>query len=90
MEAKALALNINADITDDPTLSKRTIDQCKGSATCNNKEVVTFYHITHEKFDLVYVCTGCKQYWRVPEPTQEDLDMDSSWDGDEIKYEVDA
>ena len=85
-----MALNINADITDDPTLSKRTIKQCMGSTTCNNKEVVTFYHVTHEKFDLVYVCTGCKKYWRMREETDHDMGMDSSDDENFIRYEVDA
>ena len=31
---------------------------------CPNKEVVTFYHITKENFDLIYVCTKCKFLWR--------------------------
>ena len=78
MEAKALALNINPDIVDDPTLQKRKIKQCK-TAKCNNKEVVTFYHITHEKLDLVYVCTGCKFAWRMREKDPDyDMHSDSS------------
>ena len=37
---------------------------------------------------MVYVCTGCKKYWRVPEKTQDDVDMDSSWDSKDEKYDI--
>ena len=64
LEAKAERMNINPDIVDDPTLAKRTITKCPNkSKECNSNQVVTFYHITSEKFQLIYVCVECKYPW---------------------------
>ena len=68
LEAKASQLIINEDIVDDPTLQKRNVDKCKNPrGNCPGKEVVTFYHITQDKFELIYVCTTCGQPSRVRE-----------------------
>ena len=65
LEAKATNLVVSQDIVHDPTLQKRVIDKCLNTnKVCKNKEVVTFYHITKENFDLIYVCTKCKFLWR--------------------------
>ena len=81
MEAKAMALIINPDIVDDPTLQKRNIPQCLNqNKVCSNKEVVTFYHITQDRFDLIYVCTKCRHAWR---QTGKDKDYDIGSDSEE-------
>ena len=83
MEAKAMALIINQDVVDDPTLQKRNIDKCENpNRACNNKEVVCFNHITTDRFDLIYVCTKCRHYWR---KTNKDANYDISSDEDEKK-----
>ena len=68
MEAKAMQLMVNQDIVDDPTLQKRNILHCMNKTKkCNNKEVICYNQITHEKFDLIYVCTKCRHAWRMRE-----------------------
>ena len=81
MEAKALQLVINFDIVDDPTLQKRTIEKCHNkNKACNNREVVCFQQITQERFDLIYVCTKCREPWR---QTTKDPNYDIDSDTDE-------
>ena len=79
MEAKATNLVVSQDIVHDPTLQKRIVDKCLNTnKVCKNKEVVTFYHITKETFDLIYVCTKCKFLWRQKEKDDKyDVDSDS-------------
>ena len=67
LEAKATNLVVSKDIVHDPTLLKREIDKCRNDKrNCKNKQVVTFYHITKETFDLMYMCTDpkCGFLWR--------------------------
>ena len=65
MEAKAMAVIINDDVVDDPTLQKRNINKCQNpKRACNNKEVVCFNHITVDQFNLIYVCTKCRHLWK--------------------------
>ena len=79
LEAKAERLNINTDIVDDPTLAKRTIDKCK-TEECNSNQVVTFYHITQNHFQLIYVCVKCRNHWKMME---RDVRYDINDDTDE-------
>ena len=66
MEAKEMQLIINQDIISDPTLQKRMIEKCRNKTkACPNKEVVCFQHITQDRFDLIYVCTKCREWWRM-------------------------
>ena len=68
IEAKETQLIINPEIVDDPTLQKRNIDQCKNEKkSCNGKEVVCFNQITADRFDLIYMCTKCRHWWRMRE-----------------------
>ena len=66
LEQRAERLIINPDIVDDPTLAKRMIDKCK-TDQCNSNQVVTFYHITSDHFNLIYVCCKCRNAWKMNE-----------------------
>ena len=77
LEAKAERLIINPDIVDDPTLAKRQIDQCR-TEECNSNQVVTFYHITKDHFNLIYVCIKCRNFWKMNEKDHKyDIDTDT-------------